>query len=352
LDQVTVRGVYTQEANAEAERILSSKTNIFTIMGKNNRSINKDAIQTAHAFTKMISESKPNKSLDQRFYLKSRFIQKQEEIDRILNIKESDITKSLLLSLFAHTPEGEPPFQPWDTFKLPVNNLFNKSEELTTIGRYLFNKFVYYNMLPLIGYVNETVTGKTLEKYDEIINNAVFLDKLSTDIYIDYLDRLYWFCLAPTAFITTSLSYDVFVPLDKVMSRKEELIAEHSESISKGDAFVVSKIEKELLDLSKDELSGHASMDNFDNGVGKFGNAYKNMSIMRGTIADLAHPGQYNVATESYIEGFSKTNFPYFVNMNINGAYSKAVGTRVGGLTSFRLTLINLFNCWNNFIIC
>jgi len=320
-------------------------------MGKSNRSISQDAVHTAFAFTKMIKDIKPNKSLDKRFYLSSRFIQKQEEIDRILNIKEIDITKDLLLNLFAHTSEGPPPFQPWDTFELPANNLFNKTKELTTVGRYLFNKFVYYNVLPLIGYVNETVTGKTLEKYDETINEAVFLDKITTDTYIDYLDRLYWFCLSPTSFLTTSLSYDVFVPLDKVMSRKEELISENSEAISRGDAFVVSKIEKELLDLASEELKDHSSMDNFNNGVGKYGNAYKNMSIMRGTIADLARPGEYNVATESYIEGFSKTNFPYFVNMNINGAYSKAVGTRVGGLTSFRLTFINLFNCWNNFRI-
>lgn len=53
-DQVTVRGVWSQQANDEAEQILNSRRNIFTSMGNSLRDVNKDAVQGIHAFTKRV----------------------------------------------------------------------------------------------------------------------------------------------------------------------------------------------------------------------------------------------------------------------------------------------------------
>ena len=51
-DQVTVRGVFTQEANEEAERMIYSPKNILTIRGDNIRTISNEAIQALYAMTK------------------------------------------------------------------------------------------------------------------------------------------------------------------------------------------------------------------------------------------------------------------------------------------------------------
>lgn len=51
-DQVTVRGVFTQEANEECERLIKSPSNILTIRGDNIRTSSNEAVQALYAMTK------------------------------------------------------------------------------------------------------------------------------------------------------------------------------------------------------------------------------------------------------------------------------------------------------------
>ena len=50
-DQVTVKPVFTQEANEECERIMLSKCNLLNIEGKGIRSIGNEGIQTLYSMT-------------------------------------------------------------------------------------------------------------------------------------------------------------------------------------------------------------------------------------------------------------------------------------------------------------
>lgn len=52
LTQVTIRGVFTQEANAELDGLIRSKTNILNVSGSNIRSTENEALQTFYALTK------------------------------------------------------------------------------------------------------------------------------------------------------------------------------------------------------------------------------------------------------------------------------------------------------------
>jgi DNA-directed RNA polymerase beta' subunit len=51
-DQVSVRGIFTQEANKEAERIMYSKTNLVNIYGDNMRHTSNEGAQTLYTLTK------------------------------------------------------------------------------------------------------------------------------------------------------------------------------------------------------------------------------------------------------------------------------------------------------------
>lgn len=51
-DQVTVKPLFTQEANIEAERILNSKSNIINIYGGNMRNSTNEAVQTIYQLTR------------------------------------------------------------------------------------------------------------------------------------------------------------------------------------------------------------------------------------------------------------------------------------------------------------
>ena len=51
-DQVSIKGVFTQSANKEAERILHSKINIIGIGGDIVRTTTNETIQTLYSMTK------------------------------------------------------------------------------------------------------------------------------------------------------------------------------------------------------------------------------------------------------------------------------------------------------------
>ena len=57
-DTVTVRGVYTVEANEELENHMHSKANFIDIGGNNIRYSTKDAIQTLYNLTRILPDVK------------------------------------------------------------------------------------------------------------------------------------------------------------------------------------------------------------------------------------------------------------------------------------------------------
>lgn len=57
-DQITVKGVYTEEANAELEEFMQSKQNFVTFGGKPSKVSEGDVIQSIYAFTRVLSDTK------------------------------------------------------------------------------------------------------------------------------------------------------------------------------------------------------------------------------------------------------------------------------------------------------
>ena len=51
---MTIRGVFTQEANLECEKLINSPKNILNIVGKSVRKTTIEAIQTLYNLTKYI----------------------------------------------------------------------------------------------------------------------------------------------------------------------------------------------------------------------------------------------------------------------------------------------------------
>ncbi len=51
-DQLSIKGVFSQEANAECDKIVKSKANILDINASNVRKTENEAIQTLYTLTK------------------------------------------------------------------------------------------------------------------------------------------------------------------------------------------------------------------------------------------------------------------------------------------------------------
>lgn len=52
MDQITIKGLFTQEANKEAEEAMYSRSNLLTISGDNIRVSSNESIQTLYQLTK------------------------------------------------------------------------------------------------------------------------------------------------------------------------------------------------------------------------------------------------------------------------------------------------------------
>jgi hypothetical protein len=51
-DTVSLRGVYTMEANIEADRLIWEKKNLLDQMGRNSRKLGNEAIQAIYSLTR------------------------------------------------------------------------------------------------------------------------------------------------------------------------------------------------------------------------------------------------------------------------------------------------------------
>lgn len=252
----------------------------------------------------------------------------EKDISELLSLKPDDISRTLLISYFAYTKKGNPRFKPNDKFLLPKGNMYLKEDITTTVGRFLFNKFLLEkHFLKYIGYKNHTFTSGDIEDLEQELSELLLEEKITSDMYIEYLNKVQWLGFTNCDFMTPSINYEVTVPLDKVKKRKEELLKEYKDEIDNGNAAVAgAKIEAELLDLAKEELKDNPAMDLFRSGSrSKFGNHYKNFSIMRGPVKDNS-TGKFRLAESNYMDGIKKEEYSMFGDMIVEGAYNRAVG--------------------------
>ena len=134
--------------------------------------------------------------------------------ERILHAKPEELTKSFLEDLFAsyHDRETntykESPFKTTDVILLTKADYpFLKEEKIqTTLGKLYFNRYCLElpGVIEHIGFWNEPITAKGLEKLTSVVNDLVILDKIDTKTlgeYIDARDRLgFW----SAGFLSTS----------------------------------------------------------------------------------------------------------------------------------------------------
>lgn len=252
----------------------------------------------------------------------------ESQKSELLALKPDDITKSLFERYFAYTKHNNPLFKPNDKLMLKKGEMGVKEDTITTVGRFIFNKFLLEeDLLKFVGYKNKTFDAGAIEDLEQELSELLLDEKINAQIYIKYLNKIQWLGFTPTDFLTPSINYDITVPLDKVVKRKEQLLKEYKDDIENGNAAVAgAKIEGELIALAKDELKNNPAMDLFNSGSrGKFGNHYKNFSIMRGPVKDNS-TGKFRLAESNYMDGIKKEEYSIFGDMIVEGAYNRAVG--------------------------
>lgn len=325
-DQVTVKILFTQEANEECEAVMNRKSFFINASGSNIRKVGKEALQTFFVLTKDpygIERELTN-----------------EEKDYFLKLEPTEITFTKLVSWFGNTVDitddnktkkfDKSKFNPTDTLTIkPGEYSLVKSDQpvKTTIGRLIFNKVLVEGLHfdNIYEYQNKVFKAGDYGAFDAGIANALKDEIISVEQMYQYIDTRDWLGLQLHGVITTSFTPGVLKVPNEVKALKKKLMSENKEALENGDERVMEQIEKQLLDATKEALKDDIGMDLYTSGArGSVNNHLKNIMLTRGAVKNTV-TGKYDIIENSLMDGLSKKDIPAHSNMIVAGSYPKSV---------------------------
>ena len=266
----------------------------------------------------------------------------KKSLSYILSLKSEDVTADVIKSLIANTSEREAPFDPTDSFTLPKDKLYNDKSLKTTIGRYIFNLATLTERTgPHVGYINFPIDKSGMRKVEGKMSELLMNDIISVDDFSDWIDRLQWLGFSISDYVNPPLTTKMLMLPDNVKERKNMLLSkEENRKALQDDKSVIlaGKIEKDLLDMAKDELKDLPDMDIYDSGSrGSFGNNYKMTAVSRGVVASVSNPDEINISMASLDDGIPPEERYIYADVLTNASYSRAILTRNGGYEAKKL---------------
>lgn len=332
-DQTTMKIIWSLEANAECERVISRKSFILDNTGGLIRKVGNEASQTFYSMTK-----DPNKK-------NSRQISAAEK-SMLLSIEKGDLTFDKMIELFAvkYLPKEnrtvEPRFSVQDYFTLNTGEYPEISESITTtVGRFILNKLLYSDtpLEKVLGYVNGVLEKDKFGSTEKKIANALFYDKITVDDVITYINVRDWLGFQIHGLVCASFTPGVVKTHPEVKKLRDELYKRYEKELKANDTKVAAEIEKQLIDKTMDVLKDDPGMDLYISGArGSVGNNMKNMYMMRGSIMN-PNTEEYDVVASSLNDGLRKQDIPASSNAIVSGAYPKSCGTQVSGYMAKQL---------------
>ncbi len=271
----------------------------------------------------------------------------QAEKEELLSLRPEDISFDKIVELFGSKMSKKngkvdikkSRFETTDILELKKDDYFNDKDITTTVGRFIFNKLIVErDLVKVLGYINEPVTGGSLGKIDDILAKALLRDDITTEVMANYLDRLQWLSMQAHTVICGSFTMGILKPVPEMRKTRDKLIKENKDKLEAGDLMTAVKVEKEALAVAVDKIKNDPGMDLFNSGArGSLGNNYKNISVMKGPIFNPS-TGKFDVVESNFMEGIRKEELPIYGNAIVTGAYPKAVGTATSGYFSKQIT--------------
>lgn len=261
----------------------------------------------------------------------------------ILQLKREDITFTKIKELFANSIDDnnvlvDAKFLPNDTFILNKGYLYNESQLETTVGRYIFNLFIFSpNILKQIGYQNEPVNKKNYGKIQGKLSTLFKEDKITSEELMDYINRCQWLGFRISRVLLPSLTQQLIIPDEAIVDKKNELAnGKYKKALETADKAGVNKMEKELIEYSNAINADNPDMELYDSGVFSYGNAYKNSTLMRGIIKNSG-TGETIASTASLEEGIPPEEMYMYSDLMVQATSSRALGTAEGGYEGKKL---------------
>ena len=252
----------------------------------------------------------------------------------------ANLTSTKIVKLFGRSRKTGIKFNTDDVITIgPQQSKFVKEGTRTTIGIYIFNKFVL-EPLEIFGYVNKPINGKVLKAISKNMSIALMEDDITNQQVFDYIDRTQWLFGGTLAhIINTSLSSTIITLPNKAKKEREKLFKDNKEAIEKNDPQIAAAIGTEVTQTALDEMkkTNDPSLALFDSGCGidPFNN-YRTMFVMKGPVKDNTglSPTGYKIVTSNYNDGVSKEDMPKISDGLVTGAYARGVATQKSGYSA------------------
>ena len=239
-----------------------------------------------------------------------------QEFLKISDLQER-LTKKMILTMFADF-EDEPAKY---TFEQDITIHLNGKPVKTTLGRYLFNKFVIPKQFFETEYVNEPMNKKVFKKFISRMSDLKNIEKkLSDEEYAQMIDRVDWLGQIVLKITGGGLTLDaVAVPQDvrNKIAKLVNSVDEHSplQEIEKVDKEVKSLLSSYIDETFLGEILNSGAKGSITNMKMMFG--------YRGLIGDKF--------IKSSVEN---TDYEDLTKLNgLEGSFSRSVETAKGGYT-------------------
>lgn len=252
----------------------------------------------------------------------------EEEKKMLLALDEQELNYDKFLSFFGSTisraggkvTKKASKFEPTDILMLKKGEYFNDKDIQTTVGRFLYNKFIVEKDLQdVLGYINEPVNGDKLGDIESDLSKALLSDAITSEQMIRYLNHTQWLGMQLHTVICGSYTLGVLKPIPEMQKHRDKRLKEEKHKLENGDVMTAVKIEKECLDISVKHIEKDPGMDIFRaKARGNIGNNYKNISVMKGPVYN-PNTGVFELVQSNFMEGVRKEELAIHGNAIVTG---------------------------------
>ena len=330
-DQVSIRGIWSDEANADCEKMLNSKISALDIEPKNAWVVEDECVTSLFTLT---YEKKDAKQVN------------PEDVKKYLSMPIADMTLNFFINVFGkHTTmdkkisDHRVKYRTYDLMTVPANHFYEGQPEIkTTVGRYLYNKFVFVtsDLIKIVKFQNLTLNSKKSEALNRWIGNIYLNDQINRLQYNEYIKRrdilLHWLA----GVLSSTVTQAFIKPNKEVEKKRAEVIKKYKDGIDKHDINVINKVEKEMCDFAKEILKDDSGMELYDSGQLSFNNNYKNNFIFKGAARDIIK-NKVDFIPQSFSNGFDIKHIPLMSNGLVFAEYQKGVKTQTSGYMGKRI---------------
>lgn len=333
-DQVSVRGIWSDEANYEAEQIMNQKMSALNITGTNAKAVAKEVFNSLYELTKIGPDGKHISEVDQNKYLA---------------LQPDSITLPLLTSMFADTVDSsvkdrntgkrKARHNTWDIISIPKGYFFEGSPAADiTIGRFIANKFLFESsgIISILGIFNNVMNKGSIGAIDNLVGQIYMEDKINRqqfNSYLEHRDTLgYWL----NGMLAHTISERMLKPLPEIEKKKAELCKQYEKELAEGNIDVMTKISDDLVAYAKELLKDDPGMDLYDSGDLDFGNNYKNNAILKGAVINKI-TNEYDFISSSFMGGIEVKDIPAHANSILASQYPASIATADAGYMGKKL---------------